>query len=442
MNNDRTFSGNPLDRSIGDRKDPEFLLTCCSSSSAVFYLHTCDGLLCWSSDDFVTLLKLSWSTLAQLLSQRDVESLIRLCNATAEVTLVVLGQQRHFDNGDQTSMRPWHIAVALHSRSLKEALEDKIRTSHILANNYGSGLPQFVNLRELALNVSLPLSEISIAGLVSSMANWHGNNKYNGKSGSLSVAIEGGMKRQCTQSKQRVYPRIDGVAIICVVSQDGQRCLLGRMGRHRPGFFSCLSGFVEPCESVQEAAIREVKEESGVVVDRVWLVDSQPWPLGRGGSTELMLGCMGVAKDERICVTEAEVEEVRWFTKDQVRMLLQQSAKKRSHESSRSEKVQTQPMGELVSIEGDIICVPGPYAIAHHLLQRFVDMEDTPIQVFSPTSISKAEIPSRSRAVSSFSSPDNSVSSCVSLNVISKEFWVGLAVGVIVAKAVAAVARS
>ena len=68
---------------------------------------------------------------------------------------------------------------------------------------------------------------------------------------------------------------------------------------------------------------REVYEESGVIVDSVELFDSQPWPIGRGGGCELMLGCIAYAKSETICISEAErdiVDDMRWVSADEVEM--------------------------------------------------------------------------------------------------------------------------
>ena len=81
-----------------------------------------------------------------------------------------------------------------------------------------------------------------------------------------------------------------------VQSADGERCLLGQTKRrHNSNMYSCLAGFVEQSESVEDAVRRETWEESGVVVGEVNLVGSQPWPIGAAGHAELMLGCMASA---------------------------------------------------------------------------------------------------------------------------------------------------
>lgn len=64
------------------------------------------------------------------------------------------------------------------------------------------------------------------------------------------------------------YPRTDPSVIMCVHSADGRSCLLGRRSTYPPGTFSCLSGFVEPGESAEDAVIRETLEESGMSLVR------------------------------------------------------------------------------------------------------------------------------------------------------------------------------
>jgi NAD+ diphosphatase len=95
---------------------------------------------------------------------------------------------------------------------------------------------------------------------------------------------------------------------------DGDRVLLGRGASWPPRRYSALAGFVEPGESLEEAVIREVAEESGVEVGTPRYVASQPWPF----PASLMLGFDApyVGGEER--PQEDEVEDVRWFSRDEV----------------------------------------------------------------------------------------------------------------------------
>lgn len=135
------------------------------------------------------------------------------------------------------------------------------------------------------------------------------------------------------------------------------------------GMYSCISGFADACESVQDAVRREVWEESGVVVGDVELFASQPWPIGRSGCCELMIGCISYAKSENICISKAElgiVEDMRWFTADEVsKLLLDEKSSQFPFPVSPSRITDTKDLSK--------IYIPGTYAIAHHLLREFVD---------------------------------------------------------------------
>ncbi|XP_041365582.1 LOW QUALITY PROTEIN: NAD-capped RNA hydrolase NUDT12-like [Gigantopelta aegis] len=139
------------------------------------------------------------------------------------------------------------------------------------------------------------------------------------------------------------YPRIDPSLIMLVVSKDGKRCLLGKKNSFPPKMYSCLAGFMEPGESIEDTCRREVEEESGVKVGRVEYHSSQPWPF----PAVLMLGCMAHAKTDDIKLDEKELEDARWFSRPEVAQML-------AHQH---------PGG---------LFVPPSQAIAHHLIKHWV----------------------------------------------------------------------
>ncbi|KAL1527339.1 hypothetical protein AB1Y20_016009 [Prymnesium parvum] len=197
--------------------------------------------------------------------------------------------------------------------------------------------------------------EIEAVARAVSLLSWHRENLYSGLNGERTEAVEGGRRRAQPASAggRTIYPRVDPVAICLVVSADGERCLLGRQKNYPSGMWTCISGFVEHGESVEAAAMREVAEETAVVCAAAALVASQPWPLGRGLHCELMLACVATAapEGEAIDVTQGgapgELEAARWFTRAEVQEMARRSA------------------------ADDGPWLPPPFAIAHHLIDRW-----------------------------------------------------------------------
>ena len=101
-------------------------------------------------------------------------------------------------------------------------------------------------------------------------------------------------------------------------SSGGEHALLGRSPRFNPGMYSCLAGFMEPGETIEGAVRRETLEESGVRIGRVRYHASQPWPF----PSSLMIGCHAEALSTAIHRDEAELEDCRWFSRQEVRSML------------------------------------------------------------------------------------------------------------------------
>ena len=126
----------------------------------------------------------------------------------------------------------------------------------------------------------------------------------------------GGSSRFCPSCNVEIFPRVDPVVIMLAI--DGERCLLGRQPRFAPGMYSALAGFLEPGETIEEAVRREVKEEAGIQVGRVAYHSSQPWPF----PSSLMIGCHAEALSTDLERDAAELEDCRWFEREEVRLML------------------------------------------------------------------------------------------------------------------------
>jgi NAD+ diphosphatase len=170
--------------------------------------------------------------------------------------------------------------------------------------------PRPVPLRAAA--AVLPQDEGGLVAYAAALLNWHRRHAFCATCGARSDVAEAGLLRICPRCGVDHHPRTDPVVIMLVT--DGDRVLLGRGPSWPPRRYSALAGFVEPGESLEEAVIREVSEESGVEVGTPRYVSSQPWPF----PASLMLGFDApyVGGDER--PQEDEVQDVRWFSRDEV----------------------------------------------------------------------------------------------------------------------------
>jgi NAD+ diphosphatase len=163
-------------------------------------------------------------------------------------------------------------------------------------------------LREAA--ALLAQDEGGLAAYASGILNWHRTHPRCARCGTPTAMAEAGHVRACPKCAAQHHPRTDPVVIMLVT--DGDRVVLGRQASWPAGRYSALAGFVEPGESLEEAVAREVREEAGVEVRGVRYVASQPWPF----PTSLMLGFFAEHAGGEPHVRDAELEDVRWFTRE------------------------------------------------------------------------------------------------------------------------------
>ncbi|MDH3660388.1 MAG: NAD(+) diphosphatase, partial [Alphaproteobacteria bacterium] len=145
---------------------------------------------------------------------------------------------------------------------------------------------------------------------------WHQRHRFCGACGSETRPAHGGHVRKCSRCGTHHFPRSDPAVIVLVTHGAGadERCLLGRSPRFIPGMYSTLAGFVEPGESLEETVSREIREEAGVELADIAYCSSQPWPF----PASLMLGFRARALDDHLMVDREELEDARWFTRDEL----------------------------------------------------------------------------------------------------------------------------
>jgi len=191
----------------------------------------------------------------------------------------------------------------------------------------------------------LPSGEAAILAEARSLIDWHARHRFCAQCGSPTRVVAAGWVRRCPECKASHYPRSDPVTIMLVVN--GERALLGR-NRRRPGNrFSCLAGFMEPGETLEEGVRREVHEEAGIRVGRVRYLACQPWPF----PSSLMMGFLCEALTEEITVDPEELAEARWFSREEIRAMVARAATGPDDPSQ--------------------VSLPGPVAIAHHICRRW-----------------------------------------------------------------------
>jgi NAD+ diphosphatase len=200
-----------------------------------------------------------------------------------------------------------------------------------------------VDVRTLA--ASIAGGEAAILAEARALVDWHARHRYCAQCGTASELASGGWIRRCPNCRAQHYPRVDPVVIMLAVN--GERCLLGRNRRRVGTRFSCLAGFVEPGETLEEAVRREVFEESGIRVGRVRYLASQPWPF----PSTLMVGMLAEALSEAITVDPEELAEACWFERDEVCRMVARSQTDRP-------------------IPG-VATLPPPLAIGHQIARRW-----------------------------------------------------------------------
>jgi len=200
------------------------------------------------------------------------------------------------------------------------------------------------DLRSIAVQGLVDAEHLPPVAEAKAVLHWHARHRFCPNCGAPTQAVDGGWRRDCPNCKTQHFPRTDPVVIMLAI--DGERCLLGRSPRFAPTMWSCLAGFVEPGESIEDAVHRETLEEAGISCGRVTYYRSQPWPF----PTTLMIGCHAEATSRDIVVDRAELEDARWFSKDEIVTMLM-----RKHP--------------------DGLTTPPPVAIAHHIIRAWAEDE-------------------------------------------------------------------
>ncbi len=201
------------------------------------------------------------------------------------------------------------------------------------------GLGRFEDLRAIAMR--LPSADAAIFATAKSMFEWRRKHQFCATCGAPSEVAEAGWKRICPACKTEHFPRTDPVVIM--LAAKGDRCLLGRQAVWPKHMYSALAGFLEPGETIEEACARELFEEAALRTRSVRYHSTQPWPY----PSTLMIGLIAEVENDDAVADQAELEEVRWFTRDEARAMLR---------------------GDLTDAKA-----PPPLAIAHQIIKAWAE---------------------------------------------------------------------
>jgi NAD+ diphosphatase len=222
------------------------------------------------------------------------------------------------------------FAIAL-ERSTAEAL--KAREDFVVTD-----------LRSIAIQGLVEVDHLPPIAEGKALLHWHARHRFCSNCGAASNLVEAGWRRDCPACHGQHFPRTDPVVIMLPIA--GERCVLGRSYRFQGSMWSCLAGFIEPGEAFEDAVRRETHEEVGITCGRVSYFRSQPWPF----PTSLMIGCHAEALSREIVIDRGELEDARWFDREEVALML----------------LRQHPQG---------LATPPSVAIAYHIIRAWVEQE-------------------------------------------------------------------
>ena len=298
-----TFAGNPLDRASDRRADPEWIRSRLADADAL-------AVAMWNGKPLVEAAPVGGNAL-------------RIAYLPAQLTREVVASDERL------------LFLGLSGEIAVFAVD--LEGSADPADGPLSGFGRFEDLRSIAAR--LPAHDAAILATAKAMFEWRRRHGFCAACGQPTMPADGGWKRVCDACRSEHFPRTDPVVIMLPTL--GDRCLLGRQAIWPKGMFSALAGFLEPGETIEEACAREVKEEAGLTTVSVAYHSTQPWPY----PSSLMIGLLAEVSDDNATPDQTELDEVRWFTREEAGALLR---------------------GELTDA-----WAPPPMAIAHQLIKTW-----------------------------------------------------------------------
>ena len=198
--------------------------------------------------------------------------------------------------------------LGLRKQAPTEYLKNELQKDPLMTNT---------DFKDLRTNLTImPEDDSNLAGTGRNLIQWNLNNRFCGKCG-LSLSLKNfGWEARCEKCNRSYFPRTDPVVIILITS--GNKTLLGRSNQFPEKLYSCLAGFIEPGETIEMAARREVQEEVGIKIHDIEYIANQPWPF----PSSLMIGLRARTNQETLDIDKNELEDALWVTKKELKNVL------------------------------------------------------------------------------------------------------------------------
>ena len=296
------YSASPLDRAVDIRSDDAALKRCCDHAQAGTYVIGGE----------LVVLKANNELYEPLFSQIEARAL----GAVREVVFLGLAD-----------------AAPRFGFGLDQDAVERLKARNDL---------KVTDLRSIAVQGMVAADHLPPLAEAKALLGWHARHRFCPNCGAATALTQGGWRRDCPSCHVEHFPRTDPVVIMLAIA--GERCVLGRSRRFAPSMWSCLAGFTEPGETIEEAVRREVVEEVGIPCGRVSYFASQPWPF----PSSIMIGCHAEALSDTIAIDREELEDARWFDREELVLMLN-----RAH-----------PHG---------LTTPPPVAIAYHIIRSYIE---------------------------------------------------------------------